>query len=292
MSPSPKRKDKQLPKAWSKRLTALKEYWKNSSNKFKLPTLYADSLSGLNYKFYNQYVTNIATVKNPLKKIALLKAVKDAKSNRTSLVNRVQKQKKNHQCTYMRTQSISSRCKISIKKNNKSRLCQHHGKLTVADILDAGNYNLVSGRQRTYKSTCIYKTSTVPGAGHGVFATRHFYPGDLITIYSYSKIISSKEMPDLKGKLEYDYVLTCGDLSKCFVGLTVPELGKGLGSFINAPGSSREVNCKFKYDKTLNTPYIVATKHIWKGTELFMSYNKGRLAPKRYVLLSIISLFP
>ena len=271
MSPSLK---ESLPEAWLKKLTALKEYWRDSVNQFKLPYHYKDLESGLNYKFFNHYVTNISDNVPILsaKYKLLVQAIKAAKSQRTTHVNKVLKQK-SRQCSYMSNQSSTSRCKIVIKYG---RLCRHHRKLSVEDLRRMGNYFMVNGRQRDYKSTCLYKKSTIHNAGHGVFATRHFYPGDLITIYSFSEIISSESMPTLKGKLEYNYVL-----KKCFIGLTTPTIGKGLGSFINAPGSSKfNVNCKYQYDKISDTPYLVATKHIWKGSELFMAYNKGQLAKR------------
>jgi hypothetical protein len=63
------------------------------------------------------------------------------------------------------------------------------------------------GRARAYLSTCLIKTSTIQGAGNGVFATRHFYPEDPITIHAFTRIITAAEHESLKGKREYDYVL-------------------------------------------------------------------------------------
>ena len=194
---------KKVPATWLKKLEALIEYWKNSSNRFNLPFHYKDPQSGLNYKFFNHYVKNIVNLKiNSNKQILLAQAIKNAKTRRTTIVNKINNQQEIHQqCSYMRDKSTDSRCKNIVKTG---RRCRPHKKLSIEDLLTVGNYSLVSGRQRDYKSTCIYKKSNIPDAGYGVFATRHFYPGDLITFFSFSAIISSVHMPSLRGKLEYD----------------------------------------------------------------------------------------
>ena len=102
------------------------------------------------------------------------------------------------------------------------------------------------GRARAYLSTCLIKTSTIQGAGNGVFATRHFYPEDPITIHAFTRIITAAEHESLKGKREYDYVLMLRENRQhCFVGLTDPVIGFGLGSFVNTPPPEKESHCKF-----------------------------------------------
>jgi len=271
-----------LPTMWLTKFKALEEFWRNPENSFKVPRQYSDNTSGLNYKFFSTYVINIDKVKNEKKLILLKKAISAARAKTTISANKLLKNIVENKCTYQKTTLLSSKCRKTISKANSSdKRCIHHQKLTVQDLLKKGTYQLVSERQRDYKSTVYIKNSTILNAGRGVFSTKHFCPGELITGYGFSKIITAEETSSLKGTREYAYVLSCGDRTKCFVGLTEPQIGQGLGSFINSPdhksSNQKKANCKAKYDKNLNIIYIVATEHIWKHSELFMTYNRGKL---------------
>jgi hypothetical protein len=144
---------------WSKKLSALIEYWNNLNNKFKLPKHYNDAASGLNWRFFNTYVTNFSKVGDKSKRKEISKAIANAKSKRTVVVQKVSKSKTG-QCTYMLTSAIGSRCHLSATCDNSSR-CFRHKKLTFDDICIKGNYQLVSGRQRMYKSTCYLHKSKI-----------------------------------------------------------------------------------------------------------------------------------
>ena len=86
--------------AWQKKFAALKEYWNNIENNFALPCSYNDPSSGLNYKFYKQYVINVAKVKKEVLKKDLKKAIAVAKAKRTTRINQVcQKIDNEHKCT-------------------------------------------------------------------------------------------------------------------------------------------------------------------------------------------------
>ena len=266
---------------WSKKLSALIDYWNDLNNNFKLPKHFKDADSGLSWRFYNTYVTHFNTVANVFKRKELSKAIANAKSKRTLTVSKVSKSKTG-QCTYMPTTVISSRCRLSATCDNSTR-CFRHRRLTFDDIRKKGNYQLITGRQRMYNSTCYIHKSKIVEGGKGVYATRHLYPGDPVTLYSYSRIISADQKPYLDGTLEEDYVLMGRDLQQCYVGITAPKVGEGLGSFVNAPDHNsvdRKPNCVCKFDKTTKIPFLVATKHIYKNTELYMSYNKGRVAKR------------
>ena len=266
---------------WSKKLSALIDYWNDLNNKFKLPKHFKDADSGLSWRFYNTYVTHFNTVANVFKRKELSKAIANAKSKRTLTVSKVSKSKTG-QCTYMPTTVISSRCHLSATYDNSTR-CFRHRRLTFDDIRKKGNYQLITGRQRMYNSTCYIHKSKILDGGKGVYATRHLYPGDPVTLYSYTRIISADQKPMLNGTLEEDYVLMGRDLQQCFVGITAPKVGEGLGSFVNAPDHDsvdRKPNCVCKFDKMTKIPYMVATKHIYKNAELYMSYNKGRVAKR------------
>ena len=240
--------------AWQKKFTALKEYWNNMENNFALPCSYNDPSSGLNYKFYKQYVINVAKVKKEVLKKDLKKAIAVAKAKRTTRINQVcQKIDNEHKCKYMKNQKLVSKCKNWAKYDKLTR-CRYHKKLSYGELEKLGTHQLFKdGRARAYSSTCLIKTSTIQGAGNGVFATRHFYPEDPITIYAFSRIITAAEHESLKGKREYDYVLMLrGNRQHCFLGLTDPVVGLGLGSFVNAPHQGKEFNCKYKFTKPDN----------------------------------------
>lgn len=268
-------------KAWQKKFAALKDYWNNIENNFSISTKYYDPSSGLNYKFYYSYVIKVDVVKNNNQKKKLKKAIAWAKAKRTLRVNKVSKQRDGeYKCTYMKHQTIVSKCGNWAKYDNKTR-CRYHKKLSYDELLVKGTHQLVNGRPRSYSSTCYIKTSTIEGAGKGVFATRHFYPKDPITGFSFTRIITAAEHKNLFGQIEYDYVLMLrANRNHCFVGLTDPVVGHGLGSFINAPPSGKEANCEFKFTSPDNLPYIVALKHIYASEELFVAYNKGQIVPR------------
>jgi len=269
---------------WQKKFAALKEYWNNIENKFALPCSYHDPSSGLNYKFYKTYVINLDTVKKEKLKKILKKEIAVAKARRTMRINKVSISKNNnseHKCTYMKDQTIASKCRNWAKYDNRTR-CRYHKKLSYGELEKLGTHQMFkNGRARAYSSTCLIKPSTIQDAGNGVFATRHFYPKDPITIYSFTRIITAAEHDTLKGQIEYDYVLMLrGNRQHCFVGLTDPVIGLGLGSFVNAPPPGKESNCQFKFTNPDNLPYLVALKNIYKSEELFVAYNKGRIVPR------------
>jgi len=263
--------------AWQKKFAALKDYWNDVENSFALPCSYNDLFSGLNYKFYKKYVLNVDTVKKEDHKKLLRKAIAVAKSKRTMFINKVSKNRDpNHKCTYMKNSTMNSKCRNWAKYDKNTR-CRYHKKLSYVELLKLGNYQLVNGLSRPYSSTCFFKKSSIQGAGNGVFATRHLYPKDPITVFSFTRIITTAEHETLKGQREYDYVLMLrGDRKRCFVGLADPVIGLGLGSFLNAPPPGKDSNCEIKFTQD-NLPYVVAKKHISKSEELLMAYNKGKI---------------
>ena len=132
-----------------------------------------------------------------------------------------------------------------------------------------------------YNSTCYIHKSKILEGGKGVYATRHLYPGDPVTLYSYNtRIISAEDQKaNLDGTLEEDYILMGRDLQQCYVGITAPKIGEGLAPDHNSV-DRKPTNCVCKFDKNTKIQYIVATKHIYKNTELYITYNKGRVAKR------------
>ena len=70
---------------WSKKLSALIDYWNDLNNKFKLPKHFKDADSGLSWRFYNTYVTHFNTVANVSKRKELSKAIANAKPKQVSV---------------------------------------------------------------------------------------------------------------------------------------------------------------------------------------------------------------
>ena len=120
-------------------------------------------------------------------------------------------------------------------------------------------------------------------AGTGVFANRHFVKGESITWYAGERC-SLAQVDAMRGTREHDYVIlpTLIGIRRVakpyWLGIMMPEVGKGLGSFVNAPfaGSQYQANTAFKFDSTIQCPVIYALRDIWPGDELYMAYGRGK----------------
>ena len=130
--------------------------------------------------------------------------------------------------------------------------------------------------------------SKLPGelnAGNGVFVNRHFEKNESITWYA-GETCSLEQVEAMRGTAAHDYVIlpTLNGIRQVakpyWLGIMAPEVGKGLGSFVNAPytGPRYQANCAFKFDAILGCPVIYALRDIWPGDELYMAYGRGRRA--------------
>lgn len=108
------------------------------------------------------------------------------------------------------------------------------------------------------------RKSTIPNAGNGLFSLVDRKRNQRIVTLegerSYTKDI------DFGGRycLEYkdDHFIDCENSTTCCA-----------GRYINDPRDSKQVNCKFIYDKQQDKVWVVSTKHIHPGQELFLSYG-------------------
>lgn len=145
-------------------------------------------------------------------------------------------------------------------KRDKKRAKARESKRELIDLESA----LVQGVYGCSDSILTYKKSTISNAGNGVFANIDILKGDVLTIYSGA--VHSKEPTEI----EYTIKMSDGSF---LAGDTTPQLGNGLGSFINRSWTLK--NCEFVEDDVHRVVMIVATKKIKKGNELFTTYGRG-----------------
>lgn len=128
----------------------------------------------------------------------------------------------------------------------------------------------------------IYKTSSVPHAGNGLFANVELRKDDVVTIYSGKR---TDEKPT-----DGEYVLQLRDGSYV-IGNSSPKAGNGLGSFINR--SSKQKNCEIVEDEDWQKIFIIVTKRIKQGAELFTKYDRGyRLKKRQPPQVKLVTLLP
>ena len=126
------------------------------------------------------------------------------------------------------------------------------------------------------KNTLVYVSqSKITGAGRGVFANTKLVEKQIVTWYDgechpdrvlgqYTIAIKQKKSKDGNDNTP-SYLYLCG--------LTEPQLGRGLGSFINRTPRGRRANCVFDVDSDNKTVWITACKNIRQGTELVATYG-------------------
>ena len=109
--------------------------------------------------------------------------------------------------------------------------------------------------------------SCIKKAGKGVYADTDFKVGDIITKYE-GRV--QKLRPRDRLKLNYTYQLRSGNY---LVGIDVPKVNKGLGSFVNRPDRGGVANVCFL--ETGQEVFIEAKREIKKGDELLCHYGRG-----------------
>ena len=192
-------------------------------------------------------------------------------------------------CTYVATKNkrASPSCKhLAVKavsgRGNKPQRCYQHRILTPVEMMTLS----VHKAERNYFGLVRLGSSSLPkelNAGDGVFANKHFDKGESITWYA-GTTHSLEEVEEMRGTPEHDYVILptrtgIRQLAKPYwLGIMKPEVGKGLGSFVNAPyiGPLYQANCAFRFDATIQCPVIYALRDIWPGEELYMAYRRGK----------------
>jgi hypothetical protein len=122
----------------------------------------------------------------------------------------------------------------------------------------------------------IVRLSNILEAGNGLFAARLFKKGEIITAFG-GKIIDYKEALGLRAKNRSGYIAPHMYGISAILSPTVPVNGEGGGQFANH--KSKGVNAKLiviedKYGIE-RWPFLIATKLINIGDEIFYSYGTG-----------------
>ncbi len=114
------------------------------------------------------------------------------------------------------------------------------------------------------------KTSTIPGAGRGLFALRHIRPGEMIGWYTGDYMrgdFSNTDDPSTGGT----YYLQLNN-QLC---IDAARTDTHVSRFINDPrGSGKRANCIFAVDGRTSLVRVRATRHIQPGQELLLSYGQ------------------
>jgi hypothetical protein len=133
------------------------------------------------------------------------------------------------------------------------------------------------------------KTSTIPGAGLGLFATRNFKKNELITEYD-GRIIDNKTAKQVqKNHPGQSFHFVALSLGRTVIdGIKTPIPGRGGASFTNDSMNNPPYNAKFfrTYKVMPDLPdhrtglteltrlFLKATRDITKGEEIFVDYNR------------------
>lgn len=125
------------------------------------------------------------------------------------------------------------------------------------------------------------KKSQIENAGNGLFATRYFKKGEVVTKYS-GEIISRKDADELRGKEKDTHFFAIAMGREVISGLTDPKeaFGKGGGSFANDSRGNKSLPYNGKLQvihdekKGQDSGYITAISDINPGDEIFVNYGK------------------
>ena len=284
---------------WLNTLQHMIRYWAIVQNPFALPGKWKlnNPTSPLYYTWFRRNVTNVHLLSSP--RLELMKeAIRTAKKVRTPTTCSSRKKtickKKSPPdvvklCTYIHKKggvcctkgAHANNCGVGFSGSNVAR-CYSHRFLSSNDLLHKSIYK----ESKIYEGYVRLGASKLPAElmpGRGVISNRHFIKNECITTYAGTKK-SLVQVKALKNTKEYDYLIlpTRTGINKInakpyVLGLMDPVVGKGLGSFVNAPynGSKYASNCSFKYDPIIKHTLIYAIKDVWPGDELYMSYTRG-----------------
>lgn len=127
-------------------------------------------------------------------------------------------------------------------------------------------------------SNMLYvKKSNIPGAGKGLFVARDFKKGEIITEYEGEKLTwkQCEERNQLKADNERGAYYFYINRNHC---VDAEYTLWALGRYANdAAGMGRVEGLRnnAKYEIIKGKPYIVATRNIKKGAEVFVGYGKA-----------------
>lgn len=121
--------------------------------------------------------------------------------------------------------------------------------------------------------------STIAGAGKGLFASNSALPdnaivfrrGDVILEYK-GELIEVRELERRYDEDDEEHVAPYGYQTESNRVID-SACSRGVASLINHSNRARTINCEFDYDGDDRKLYIVATKNIKNGAELFVDYG-------------------
>ena len=294
---------------WLNSLEHMNRYWANARNPFTLPGNWKleNPSSPIYYMWFHRNIKNVHLLSGTKKEL-VNEAIQNAKKLRTSyrIKTRIKNNKSMKSNNKKAPSTTTKLCSYVHIKNGEFCVNQAvemrrlgvvgGGPFSSRTLARCGAHRFLSSNELLHRS--IYRESNnyagyvriapskLPSElnpGRGVFANRHFVKNEYITTYSGIKL-TLLQVNSLKNTKEYDYIIlpTRTGMHKknakpYILGLIHPVVGKGLGSFVNAPykGSNYAANCSFKYDPIIKRTVIFAIKDVWPGEELYMAYSRG-----------------
>lgn len=117
----------------------------------------------------------------------------------------------------------------------------------------------------------MVRTSSLPDAGNGLFADRDFKKGDYVTEYDGPRLTRIEAL-ELKALHQHSHIRSVAAGYEYIDKPDSPLPGIGAGVWINDGTALKLNNVKFKH-VGLNQLYMVATKDIRRGSEIFCNYG-------------------
>ena len=120
--------------------------------------------------------------------------------------------------------------------------------------------------------------SKIMGAGFGVFANVVFRKGDYIAAYAVQTVLGIAEYNrDYKGKkcIECAYAIKFGK-DQVAIGLIKPEIGQGIGSFLNSAYRHKDFRNNSKFVMHNSTIYLVCNvEGVSRNAEFLVPYKRS-----------------
>lgn len=122
------------------------------------------------------------------------------------------------------------------------------------------------------------RKSTIEAAGNGLFATRAFRSGELVTKFQGRRVGRDVALA-LRAAGEGHYIFTLSAQHSFIDGIRTPRRGAGGGSFANHGATSASRNAKLHVivDRAtgVETAWVKATRAIAVGDEILVSYGRN-----------------
>jgi hypothetical protein len=123
------------------------------------------------------------------------------------------------------------------------------------------------------------KPATNRSWGDGLFALVDFAPGEEICTYD-GELLSKEQIDERYGDEKGDYAPYALAIGRNWA--IDGACHRGIGSTANAQKKKRDTNAKFVVSHITRSARIVATKHIFSGDEIFVSYGTNYFSKRRH----------